>query len=592
MDFSKIFIKDANPTKMGGQAVMEGIMMKGADRSAIAVRRADGSINIKEEPLPPKKDWMRWPVIRGVMAFVDSLVTGTRTLMYSAGVVEEDIEYDEEESEPGRLEQWIGDRFGEKGVFNFLLYSSVVIALVISVGVFVLLPTWVVGLCKAFTQNAIILNLIEGLLRIGMFIVYVALISRMQDIKRVFQYHGAEHQTIHCFENGLELTPENCAQFETLHPRCGTSFIMFVFIISLLLFSFLGWPNVVVRLLSRILLIPVVAGLSYELLRWAGRSDSMLVKVLSVPGLLMQKLTTRVPDESMLEVAIAAVNVCLSEEPPRERVFDVDGKGNVIDREVWKRAREIADGDISPEGRQAITDKTRRASENFDASADEMYGEESWESQRSPEAMQETIIFEELLKELERPDPVQKETVKSREEIDAINHVTRAAELFVEHLAKESDESAEYQEKAADAVSESAETVETEILPDVSEVSSEQKSDASAEELDVPADEESEDAKDVIESLAKKYAQEIAALSESPDEMIHSNHEEQEGGITLSADDADDSFVGMVGDDDEVGEKFEEEITESFEEMFRRETIELSSDQVDEMIRSMDKSTR
>lgn len=592
MDFSKIFIKDANPTKMGGQAVMEGIMMKGADRSAIAVRRADGSINIKEEPLPPKKDWMRWPVIRGVMAFVDSLVTGTRTLMYSAGVVEEDIEYDEEESEPGRLEQWIGDRFGEKGVFNFLLYSSVVIALVISVGVFVLLPTWVVGLCKAFTQNAIILNLIEGLLRIGMFIVYVALISRMQDIKRVFQYHGAEHQTIHCFENGLELTPENCAQFETLHPRCGTSFIMFVFIISLLLFSFLGWPNVVVRLLSRILLIPVVAGLSYELLRWAGRSDSMLVKVLSVPGLLMQKLTTRVPDESMLEVAIAAVNVCLSEEPPRERVFDVDGKGNVIDREVWKRAREIADGDISPEGRQAITDKTRRASENFDASADEMYGEESWESQRSPEAMQETIIFEELLKELERPDPVQKETVKSREEIDAINHVTRAAELFVEQLAKESDESAEYQEKAADAVSESAETVETEILPDVSEVSSEQKSDASAEELDVPADEESEDAKDVIESLAKKYAQEIAALSESPDEMIHSNHEEQEGGITLSADDADDSFVGMVGDDDEVGEKFEEEITESFEEMFRRETIELSSDQVDEMIRSMDKSTR
>ena len=299
MDFSKIFIKDANPTKMGGQAVMEGIMMKGADRSAIAVRRADGSINIKEEPLPPKKEWMRWPVIRGVMAFVDSLVTGTRTLMYSAGIVEEDIEYEEEETEPGRLEQWIGERFGEKGVFNFLLYSSVVIALVVSVGVFVLLPTWVVGLCKAFTHSAIILNLIEGLLRIGMFIVYVALIARMNDIKRVFQYHGAEHQTIHCFENGLELTPENCAQFETLHPRCGTSFIMFVFIISLLLFSFLGWPNVVVRLLSRILLIPVVAGLSYELLRWAGRSDSTLVKVLSVPGLLMQKLTTRIPDESM-----------------------------------------------------------------------------------------------------------------------------------------------------------------------------------------------------------------------------------------------------------------------------------------------------
>ena len=278
MDFSKIFIKDASPTKMGGQAVMEGIMMKGADRSAVAVRRADGTINIREEPLPPKKNWMKWPIIRGVMAFVDSLVTGTRTLMYSASVVEEDIDEDaEENTEPGRLERWITDRYGEKGVFNFLLYGSVIVALVVSVGVFVLLPTWVVGLCHAFTENAVVLNLIEGVLRIAMFIVYVALIAKMPDIKRVFQYHGAEHQTIHCFENGLELTPKNCAQFETLHPRCGTSFIMFVFIISLLLFSFLGWPNVVIRLVSRILLIPVVAGLSYELLRWAGAAPGRYV---------------------------------------------------------------------------------------------------------------------------------------------------------------------------------------------------------------------------------------------------------------------------------------------------------------------------
>ena len=133
-----------------------------------------------------------------------------------------------------------------------------------SVRIFVLLPTWVVGLCRSFTDSSILLNLIEGVLRIAMFIVYVVLISKMQDIRRVFQYHGAEHQTIHCYENGLELTPENCARFETLHPRCGTSFIMFVFLISLLLFSFLGWPNIAVRLLSRILLIPVVAGLSYE----------------------------------------------------------------------------------------------------------------------------------------------------------------------------------------------------------------------------------------------------------------------------------------------------------------------------------------
>lgn len=411
MDFSKIFIRDANPTKMGGQAVMEGIMMKGADRSAVAIRRSDGTINIKEEPLPPKKKWMKWPVIRGVMAFVDSLVTGTRTLMYSANVIEEDLSGEEEteKTEPGRLERWLTEKYGEKGVFNFLLYTSVIIALVVSVGVFVLLPTWVVGLCHAFTENAILLNLIEGVLRIAMFVAYVAIIARMPDIRRVFQYHGAEHQTIHCFENGLELTPKNCAQFETLHPRCGTSFIMFVFIISLLLFSFLGWPNVIVRLVSRILLIPVVAGLSYELLRWAGKSDNMLVKILSVPGLLVQKLTTRVPDESMLEVAIAAVNVCLSDKPPQSRVFDLDSEGNEIDHELWLRGKAVAEGSISPEAGQSFERQPERTESAADLTDEETI-------YVSAEAMQETIVFAELLKELERPDPAEAAASRRREE--------------------------------------------------------------------------------------------------------------------------------------------------------------------------------
>ncbi|MCI8284385.1 MAG: DUF1385 domain-containing protein [Firmicutes bacterium] len=332
MDFSKIFIKDANPTKMGGQAVMEGIMMKGSDRTAIAVRRPDGTINIKEEPAKPRSKWTKVPIIRGVVTFVDSLVTGTRTLMYSAQVLEESLP-EEELEEPTRFEKWLSEHFSEKGVFNFLLYSSVVVALAVSLGIFVLLPTWVVGLSGHVIHNAIVLNLIEGVLRIIMFILYVAIISQMNDIKRVFQFHGAEHQTIHCYENGLELKPENCMQFETLHPRCGTSFLMFVMIISLLLFSFLGWPNVWIRLLSRIILIPVVAGLSYEVLKWAGNSESMAVKILSVPGLLMQRLTTKVPDESQLEVAIVAVKACLSEEPPQERIYDVDSQGNRIDRE-------------------------------------------------------------------------------------------------------------------------------------------------------------------------------------------------------------------------------------------------------------------
>lgn len=330
MDFDKIFIKDCNPTKMGGQAVMEGIMMRGADRMAVAVRRSDGTINVKETPVTPKKKWMKWPIIRGVVAFVDSLVIGTSTLMYSAEVLEEDIE---EEETASKAEQWIEKHFGEKGVFKFALYISVVIALVFSIGVFVLLPTGLVGLCGKIISNTIVLNLIEGFLRIGMFLLYVWAIAKMPDIKRVFEFHGAEHQTIHCYENGLELIPENCMKFETLHPRCGTSFLMFVLIISLLLFSLLGWPTLAFRIISRLVLIPVVAGLSYELLKWAGSSESVIVKILSVPGLLVQKLTTAVPDGSQLEVAIVAVNACLKDRPAEERIYDVDSYGNIVKRE-------------------------------------------------------------------------------------------------------------------------------------------------------------------------------------------------------------------------------------------------------------------
>lgn len=346
MDFEKIFIKDCNPTKMGGQAVMEGIMMKGADRLAIAVRRGDKTINVREIPLKKRGKWVKWPIIRGVMTFVDSLVTGTRTLMYSAEVLEEDIG-EEEDYEPSRFENWLESRFGEKGVFNFALYLSVVLALVISIGVFVLLPTWIVGVLGKVISSTIVLNLIEGVLRIAMFLLYVVAISRMEDIYRVFQYHGAEHQTIHCYENGLELTPENCAQFETLHPRCGTSFLMFVLIISLLLFSLLGWPNLAMRILSRLLLIPVVAGLSFEVLRWAGSSDSFIVKILSVPGLLMQKITTKVPDDSQLEVAIVAVKACIQDRPAEERIYDVDSQGNPVDRASKDDTDSITDADAA-----------------------------------------------------------------------------------------------------------------------------------------------------------------------------------------------------------------------------------------------------
>lgn len=326
MDFKKIFIKNANPTKVGGQAVLEGIMMKGEDRTAVVIRKPDGKLHIKTELLKKSGKLRKIPVLRGVFIFVDSLVTGTRTLMYSAEVLESCEGGQEHEKD--RLTVFLEQKFGEKGALNVMLYFSVLLAILFTVGIFIIAPTAVVSIFKYITVNEVALNLIEGVFRIALFVVYILLISKMKDIQTVFRYHGAEHKCIHCYENELELTPANCKTFETLHPRCGTSFLMFVMVISLLLFSLLGWPNLLWRITSRLLLIPVIAGLSYELLRWAGRSDSAAVKLLSIPGLLLQKLTTKEPDEKQLEVAIAAMKAVLvpADTPVYEGGCDIEGR--------------------------------------------------------------------------------------------------------------------------------------------------------------------------------------------------------------------------------------------------------------------------
>lgn len=316
MDLDKIFRKDACPTKMGGQAVMEGIMMRGEKKTALAMRLPTGEIRVDMMETHQPSKWMKYPIIRGVVAFVDSLVSGTKILMKSADIL---TEYEEEEYEESKFEKWIGDKFGSKAVWNVMLYSSVVIALLFSIGIFIILPTGVVNLLKYVTDSAFWLNFAEGVVRIGLFVLYVWAISFMKEIQRVFQFHGAEHKTIHCFECGLELTPENCQQFPTLHPRCGTSFLMFVFIIAFILHFLMGWPNLFLRIVSRLLLLPVIAGLSYELLKWAGRSDSKVVKILSMPGLYLQKITTKEPDREQLEVAIAAINAVLAETEKEEK---------------------------------------------------------------------------------------------------------------------------------------------------------------------------------------------------------------------------------------------------------------------------------
>jgi len=349
MDLKKIFIKSACPTKIGGQAILEGIMMKGADRTAIVIRKPNGDMHIKITPLPAMLKWKKIPVIRGVFIFIDALVTGTKTILYSAEVLENSS--GGEAYEPDKLTLWLEKKFGEKAALSVMLYFSVAIAIIFTIGVFIIMPTWGVNVFSLLIKNEVALNLFEGALRILMFVGYVALISRMKDIRTVFQFHGAEHNCIHCYENGLPLTPENCSRFETLHPRCGTSFLMFVMVISLLLFSLLGWPNLLWRIASRLLLIPLIAGLSYELLRLAGKGDSAFIKILSLPGLWLQKLTTLRPDEKQLEVAIAAVKAVLETEGPREFIGLTDMEGNLYpETEAALSGKKMTDTEKVPEG--------------------------------------------------------------------------------------------------------------------------------------------------------------------------------------------------------------------------------------------------
>ena len=329
IDYNKIFIKGACPTAIGGQAVMEGVMMQGPDRVALAMRLPSGELYLKTKHKKKQKPVMKVPFVRGIVSFVNALVGGMGTLMESADILEKYAPevYAEEE---GKLEAWINKKFGEKAAWNFLITTALLFAIAISLIFFVILPTWVVNFLGKWVSSAIVLNLVEGILRILMFVGYVAAIRGMNDIKTLFQYHGAEHKSIHCYENDRVLCPENAEEFYTLHPRCGTSFLVFVLIVSLLLFSFLGWPNLALRIASRILLIPVIAGISFELLRWAGRSNGKIVRILSWPGLQLQRLTTAEPNRDQLEVALLSLKAVLVDPGVPEIDSFVDKDGNPV----------------------------------------------------------------------------------------------------------------------------------------------------------------------------------------------------------------------------------------------------------------------
>ena len=287
----------------GGQAVLEGVMMKNKEKYAVAVRKPDGEIEVEVETyqgLAHGSKFKELPFIRGIFNFLDSLILGTRALNYSASF------YEEEEGKETKFDKAMDKMSGGNGE-KLLSGIVTVISIMLAVGIFIVLPYFISSLFESFIRNRSLMVIIEGVIRIALFLLYVWGISAMKDIRRLYQYHGAEHKCINCIEKGRPLTVHNVMRSSRLHKRCGTSFIFFVMLVSIVLFFFIQVDNVAEKVILRILLMPVVAGISYEIIRLAGRTDNVFIKILSAPGMWIQRMTTREPDESMAEVAIASV---------------------------------------------------------------------------------------------------------------------------------------------------------------------------------------------------------------------------------------------------------------------------------------------
>lgn len=306
-------------TSIGGQALIEGILMRGPEKQAIVVRSPEGLVTKVEELklIRDKYPILGLPVLRGAVTFLSSMINGIKALMYSA-----DYFPDEDLSQPGKLDLWLEKHVPAEKLQGVLIWVSLVLSLGLSLGLFMLLPTFLAGLADPYIHSAAVHNLIEGLVKIVIFLGYMILVSRQKDVARVFQYHGAEHKTIFCYEAGLDLTVENARVQPMHHPRCGTSFLFVVIIVSILFSSLvltqLEWRSFWVRVLVHLALLIPVVGVTYEFNRWVGRHDNVLTQVLSAPGLWLQNFTTNEPDDSMLEVAIEALKLVLPEEKGKD----------------------------------------------------------------------------------------------------------------------------------------------------------------------------------------------------------------------------------------------------------------------------------
>jgi uncharacterized protein YqhQ len=296
-------------TSIGGSALMEGLMMIGPENAAIAIRKPDGEIIVDKRELPKKDIFTKIPVVRGVVNFFRQIVLVMKAIMYSAEFIEIEEET-EKETEPSKLDKFFEKIFGDK-LKDSAIFIAVIIAVAFNVGLFILLPNIfasLLGFNKHVTQERVYYNLVEGVAKLVLFFFYLFITSKLKEMRRMWEYHGAEHKTIHCYEHGDELTIENVKKYSTKHPRCGTSFMFLVMVVSIVVFSFLPLGSIFFNVGIRLLFVPLVAGLSYEVLKFAGRSNWKIVKILNAPGMFFQLFTTKEPDDGQMEVAIVAFN--------------------------------------------------------------------------------------------------------------------------------------------------------------------------------------------------------------------------------------------------------------------------------------------
>ncbi len=328
---------------IGGQGVLEGVMMRSPSKSGLAVRKATGEVVYEREDVisaTKKNKFFGWPIVRGVVSFFDMMIFGVKTITKSAKLYDDTAE----DYEPSKFEKYVAKKSG-KDAMDVAMVFAVILSIGLAVGIFFILPTVLANLLRPLIASSFLMNLTEGGIRLVLFFGYVMLITLIKEIKRVFQYHGAEHKTINCFEHEEPLTVENIQKYRTLHPRCGTSYLLLVMVISILLFSLLGWnPSWFARIGLRLLMLPVVAGIAYEFLKFAAKGDSLFFRVIRWPGMMLQKLTTANPDDSMVEVAIIAFKAAQDEVTNEE----LDELVKSFYRPAPKKAEEAAKTPLEP----------------------------------------------------------------------------------------------------------------------------------------------------------------------------------------------------------------------------------------------------